>query len=112
MHQVDRFAQFAETHPMQTLRGIRQFLRRFLFQRNHRHIDALAASALEHKKRKAAIARDQSPSCCDCICHELARLRVALLRHFTIPRSEVSTNLINSATSGESLSVARISLSA
>src|SRR5579872_7149060 len=112
MHQVDRFAQFAEAHPMQALHRICQLLRCFLFQRDHRHVDALAARAFEHKKWKAAVARDQSPPRCGCVGHELERLRGSFLRHFTIPRSDVSINLMSSATSAESPSVARISLSA
>ena len=43
---------------------------------------------------------------------EFERLRGNFLRHFTIPRSDVSTKRINSATSSESANVARISLRA
>src|SRR6202012_1849369 len=98
----DGFTQHAEAHPVQSLCGVRQFLRRFLFESDHRHVDALAPGAFEHEKRKASVARDQAPSCCGCVSHELERRRGSFLRHFTIPRSDVSTNRINSATSSES----------
>ena len=62
---------------MQPLRQIRQLLGSLLLQRNHRHVDTLAARALQHQKREAPVSSDESPSCRLRLWHEGRRLAPA-----------------------------------
>ena len=66
VHEVDGFAQFSQADPVQALGGALQLGGRFFFQRDHRHLDALAARALQHQKRKTPVARDEAPTRCAC----------------------------------------------
>src|SRR5580700_6469742 len=95
---------------MQAFRKFLQLRRGLFLQRDHRHFDALAARALQHEERKPPVSRDEAPAIrIDVrVGHEFS----SLSRYFTMPRSALSMNVINSSTSAESFSVFLISASA
>src|SRR5260221_5251072 len=88
LHQLDRLAQLAEAHPVQPLRNLFELRRSLFLQRDNRHLNTLAASALQNQERKSAVSRDQAPSgaALNCLWHEFPVSATSRCRVRPFPR--------------------------
>src|SRR5882724_2861990 len=89
LHQLDRFAQLAEAHPVQPFRNLLELRRSLFLQRDNRHLNTLAASALQDQERKSAVSRDQAPAgaASHCLWHEFPVSATSRCRVRPFPRT-------------------------
>ena len=62
MQQFERARQLAQADPVQSRRDFLELRRSLFANRDHGHVDALAARRFQHQKWKLSVAGDQSPA--------------------------------------------------